>query len=195
MNVNQLGFFSTHLCLRLLSSKQNEPGLHILQSRWDHTWPAKVLMFPATSQLSLFSDTVACHRQAAHSRSHLCLKQDLLPVYRIELLWSSKVLELFEICAHTKTFSSFSLQSSILVVVYYYIYLQVFTVSFPNCILLSPLYANTLPCCLDYHPSIYLLIVCDLRYSLASYSQITFCLLSMSDDPFIAQPRFKISSE
>lgn len=80
--------------------------------------------------------------------------------------------------------SPFSFQLGILVLVYYQIYLQIFTVSFPSCILLSPLYANALPGCLYYHPSIYLLILCELQYSLASYSQTTFCHLSMLDDPF-----------
>lgn len=89
-------------------------------------------------------------------------------------------------------FFIFFSQTSILVLVYCQIYLLIFTVSLPNCILLSPLYANALPSCLYYHPSIYLLTVCDLRCSLASYSQITFCLLSMPDDPFITQLCFTI---
>ena len=140
---------------------------------------------------------MASHRDAARRRSSFCLNRDLtylFTVLNLDHCNLHKILKFFEVSAHTRIFPSFSFQSSILVLVYYQIYLQIFTVSFPNCILLSPPYANALPSCLYYHPSIYL-IVCDLRYSLASYSQITFCLLSMPDDPFITQPCFTISTD
>lgn len=155
-------------------------------------------MFQDTNQLWILSDIMALHRDAACSKTRFCLNQDLTYLFTVLSLKHydlHAILKFFEVCAHAKIFPSFSFQSSRWVLVYYQIYLENFTVSFPNCILLSPLYANALPGCLCYHPSIYLLIGCDLRYSLASYSQIPFCLLSMPDDPFITQPCFTISPD
>lgn len=142
---------------------------------------------------------MAFYRPAAHSRTCFCLNQGLIYLLAV-LNWSycdlHKILEFFEVCAHGRIFSSSPPpQMNILVLVYCQIYISIFTVSLPNCILLSPLYANALPGCLYYHLSIYLLSLCDLQCSLAFCSQITFCLLSTPDDPFIAQLCFTISPD